>query len=514
MKGRSRRVAAIVGALLFAMACQPEDESPGFWLSGERASELIQDWRFTESVEEIFIETGTWYGVRHSTTIWCAELDGRLYIGSYDDDVKYWEENVARDPEARLSIEGVLYDVAVTPVADSELSRKLDERYAAKYDIAEVFGDDPPAWRYYRVVLRGRYGNAETLQFDDLAPEIVFGPYGRDDPRASEFSVERAAAFLDGVATGWGEKYQCVTCHTNGFYLTAPREIFSGRPAFDEARSQAQAFANEWDDTFSPNSILAVLGYTEVPETYVVATAAFLAIAGAGVDSELDDTTRGALDRAWDLQNEDGSWSDWIVCNWPPFESDEHFGVTLMAVAVGHTPASYRESERSRVGIERIGRFLEANPPEHIHQKGMLLWASVRLPGIVTETERDRWVDEISSLQRSDGAWASGDLGHWRQLDGEASDPPVTIESDGYGTGFAVFALLQAGIESHDPRVRNGVTWLKTNQREGGYWWTQSLKNLPDTSNFLTHTGTTFALKALAAAGETGETGEAQLELN
>jgi hypothetical protein len=147
MKGRSRRVAAIVGALLFAMACQPEDESPGFWLSGERASELIQDWRFTESVEEIFIETGTWYGVRHSTTIWCAELDGRLYIGSYDDDVK----NVARDPEARLSIEGVLYDVTVTPVADSELSRKLDERYSAKYDIAEVFGDDPPAWRYYRV---------------------------------------------------------------------------------------------------------------------------------------------------------------------------------------------------------------------------------------------------------------------------------------------------------------------------------------------------------------------------
>jgi len=75
-------------------------------------------------------------------------------FGSYDEDVKYWERNVARRPEARLRIEGRLHDVTVTPVADTELDRSLDERYAAKYDMAEVFGDDPPPWRYYRVALR------------------------------------------------------------------------------------------------------------------------------------------------------------------------------------------------------------------------------------------------------------------------------------------------------------------------------------------------------------------------
>ncbi len=42
--------------------------------------------------------------------------------------------------------------MTVTPVANSELSQRLDERYAAKYDMAEVFGDDLPAWRYYRAV--------------------------------------------------------------------------------------------------------------------------------------------------------------------------------------------------------------------------------------------------------------------------------------------------------------------------------------------------------------------------
>ena len=150
MSVRIASIVALLGLGLLFTACQPKDTRPGFWLKGERAEELIRDWRFTEDVEEIFVETRTWYGVRHSTTIWCAELDGRLYIGSYDDDEKYWEKNVARNPEARLQIQGRIYDVTVTPVANSELSEKLDERYAAKYDMVETFGDDLPAWRYYR----------------------------------------------------------------------------------------------------------------------------------------------------------------------------------------------------------------------------------------------------------------------------------------------------------------------------------------------------------------------------
>ena len=155
MRARPGPIFAALAALVFAAACQPKDTRPGFWLSGERADDLIQDWRFTDEVEEIFIETRTWYGFRHSTTIWCVELDGRLYVGSYDDDVKFWERNLERNPEARLRIEGRIYDVTVTPVANAELDRKLDERYATKYDMAEVFGDELPAWRYYRVAPQG-----------------------------------------------------------------------------------------------------------------------------------------------------------------------------------------------------------------------------------------------------------------------------------------------------------------------------------------------------------------------
>ncbi len=77
----------------------------------------------------------------------------------------------------------------------------------------------------------------------------------------------------------------------------------------------------------------------------------------------------------------------------------------------------------------------------------------------------------------------------------------MNVESDGYGTGFVVFVLREAGVEASDPRIKKAVTWLLTHQRAEGHWWTQSLRNESDTSNFLTHAGTTFALKALAATG-------------
>jgi hypothetical protein len=117
----------------------------------ERAS----DWSFTDGTQEIFIETRPWYGIPHSTTIWCVTLDGALYVGSYGDEKKRWERNIERDPEARLSIGGRLYDIRLAPVGAEEQIHALDAAYKIKYDMAEAFGEAVPEWRYYRVVQRG-----------------------------------------------------------------------------------------------------------------------------------------------------------------------------------------------------------------------------------------------------------------------------------------------------------------------------------------------------------------------
>ncbi|MBW2387504.1 MAG: DUF2255 family protein [Deltaproteobacteria bacterium] len=157
-RGSPLALLLIVLLSVLELACQPKDETPGTWLRGRDASEDVSDWTFSEAVDEIFIETRPWYGIPHSTTIWCVSLDAKLYVGSYGGEKKWWEQSVAHDKRARLRIEGRLYDVELTPVSDPELVLALDLAYTKKYDMAEVFGEDIPPWRYYAVTLRSRQG--------------------------------------------------------------------------------------------------------------------------------------------------------------------------------------------------------------------------------------------------------------------------------------------------------------------------------------------------------------------
>jgi squalene-hopene/tetraprenyl-beta-curcumene cyclase len=321
------------------------------------------------------------------------------------------------------------------------------------------------------------------------------GTYSREDPLAEKFSMERAMSFMDGVAVNWGNRYECVTCHTNGFYLTSPAALFKDRPDFQKVQEQAREYARSWP---SMESVHANDSYLE--DTYAVATAAFLSISELETSGELSELTTEILDRAWRLQEPDGHWANWIVCNWPPFESDYHFGVTLMAIVGGMAPESYMQTKVAHDGMLRLRTYLAKNEPAHVHNRGMMLWAARHVDGLITIEQQRTWVQELRDLQRDDGGWASGTLGNWRQRDGTETNPWVHIESDGYGTGFVTFILMQAGVPASDPAVQNGIAWLRANQRARGYWWTQSLRNNPESANFLTHTGTTFALKALAAA--------------
>jgi squalene-hopene/tetraprenyl-beta-curcumene cyclase len=186
-----------------------------------------------------------------------------------------------------------------------------------------------------------------------------------------------------------------------------------------------------------------------------------------------------------------------------------------MAIAMGMAPDAYTRVEPARTGVERLLAWLKSNPPEEVHHRAMLLWASRYYESLVTETEQDRWIDELLSLQKPSGGWASGDLGRWRQRAPESGNihdldpaivereyPPVIVAAngDGYGTGFVLYVLLQTGLPASQPQVREGIEWLKNNQQRDGKWFTNSLRNETWTANFLTHTGTIFALKVLAEA--------------
>jgi len=146
---RQTLVLLILGLLV--VGCEPKDVRPGLWLGGELVSLPVEDWRFTDQIDEVFIETRTWYGIPHSTTIWCVRVSDELFIGSYGENKKYWEINVLRDSRAKLSILGRVYNVAVTRLEDPLLNRSVMMAYQRKCKLVEVFGEKIPPWSFYRV---------------------------------------------------------------------------------------------------------------------------------------------------------------------------------------------------------------------------------------------------------------------------------------------------------------------------------------------------------------------------
>ena len=147
--------------LIMAVACsacwlEPKGERPGFGLSGELTTEPVTDWSFTDEIEEIAIETRSWYRLPHSVTIWCVSIDGELYVGAdYPDypEESHWVSAVKRDPNVRLGIAGKLYERRLELITDPEKVDSLERAYATKYHY-DVDEDPEMVTAYWRAADR------------------------------------------------------------------------------------------------------------------------------------------------------------------------------------------------------------------------------------------------------------------------------------------------------------------------------------------------------------------------
>jgi len=311
------------------------------------------------------------------------------------------------------------------------------------------------------------------------------GPNRADEPLAEEFSMQQAVRFLDSATLTWQKERKCFACHSNYAFLMARPAIAHDVPAHRQIRKAAEHLATHPRQTF----------YTS---TEAVMVASVLAQNDAATTGKLHPATRFALDRIWKLQREDGGWK-WLDENEPPSEIEEHYGVTMAAIGVGIAPDDYRRTPAAKKGLEKIRRYLQNHPPANVHNRAMKMLASLVVEGIMTEAERDEVVKELFSLQKRDGGWNLATLGaNWKRADGTPQDYET---SDGYGTGFALYALRSAGVPAEDPRIQKGIRWLKTNQRVSGRWFTRSLNK--DSRQLIVHSGTAYAILALAACGET-----------
>ena len=146
-------LAPLLLCVALASACQPSDRRPGLWLSGDPAP-LPTDWSFTDAQREIAIEVRTPWLLPHSVTIWCASVDGALFVGARDPDEKSWPGWVDRDPEVRLAIDGRLYDAKLVPIDDPDRIAALRRAYAAKYELPDPPPAGAPPIRYWQVTPR------------------------------------------------------------------------------------------------------------------------------------------------------------------------------------------------------------------------------------------------------------------------------------------------------------------------------------------------------------------------
>lgn len=147
-----RVILVALGALFLLSGCEPSDRMPGLWLRGDVVDPPPQDWSFTESHREIFVEVSTPYFLPHSVTIWCAELHGQLFIGARDPDTKNWPGWLARDRDVRLKIGPRVYPVSAVDVTDEDTLTAIRSAYAEKYDLDPDVKRDV---RYWAIVPRG-----------------------------------------------------------------------------------------------------------------------------------------------------------------------------------------------------------------------------------------------------------------------------------------------------------------------------------------------------------------------
>ena len=303
------------------------------------------------------------------------------------------------------------------------------------------------------------------------------------------FSYRAALRAADHFAMDWQESHSCITCHTNGMYLIGRAPTGAEAPAYLEARDFARAFIAPHVNPDAPESPRRRPG-TEA----IVATTAFLAISDIKVEGHLSKITTQAFDHAWHLQAKSGEWEKWTKCNWGPYESDDHFAVSLMTLALGMASHDdYVKSPSAVEGNRRLLAFLQEHPPVSLHQKGMLLWASGYRDDLAKPETLHQWQKDFFAAQRDNGGWVLPELGDetWKRSDGKAQ----STEPDAYGTAFAVHVLSESGIASDDPRLCRARRWLQSQQRASGRWYTRSPRK--DNKHYISNAATSFALLAL-----------------
>jgi squalene-hopene/tetraprenyl-beta-curcumene cyclase len=339
---------------------------------------------------------------------------------------------------------------------------------------------------------------------------------------SAEWSGKAAAAYLDGRMTWWmawpsaarDHDTFCISCHTALPYAIA-------RPALRTAMGEQGPSPNErklldsvvkrvrmWKevDPFYPDQTRGVPKTSESRGTESILNAVILATADVP-SGKLSPDARLALDNMWALQlktaADKGAWS-WLQFHNSPWEGDsQYYGAALAAIAVGTAPGDYRSAPEIQAGLQLLRDYLiRERESQVLINKVVLLWASAKVPGLLTPEQAKSIVEDALKRQQPDGGFSlSAFVGDWKRHD----NTPLETKSDGVATGLVAFALEQTGAPRDQPELKRALAWLARNQDQTeGRWLAYSLNKkmdlAADTGHFMSDAATAYAVLALNGA--------------
>jgi squalene-hopene/tetraprenyl-beta-curcumene cyclase len=328
----------------------------------------------------------------------------------------------------------------------------------------------------------------------------VFGPE----------SIKLAGKYLEIGAVSWARSNGCVNCHTTGPYLT---EYAAWSRQFGKPSAEVHA-------TFLkvvPEEVTGVKGIDQNGHSYdpgafsAVWRSVGLAEWDRHVTGKLSEATDRSLRDMFERQSESGAFVSHGEVEIPHITTD--FELSLQAArAITAAPvwlAGLKDETLLR-RVENLKHWLRTAPPKNDFDRVLKLQLAYYLPDVVSQTERDAALALLSSKQHADGGWSTRDMSPVNDWHFEMSPTVLNLirnlpdverpQSDAYMTALAVVLMRQNNVPVSDPRIQQGLTWLKREQRASGRWWMHSLYR--GNFHYITYIATTEAIKALDLCGE------------
>jgi hypothetical protein len=90
----------------------------------------------------------------HAVTIWCAQVNGQLYIAASAPESKRWPHWADEKPDVNLSIDNHIYEVHLAQLTDAAEIAPVKQAYKAKYQLPDTPPQNAPSVKYWHVTPR------------------------------------------------------------------------------------------------------------------------------------------------------------------------------------------------------------------------------------------------------------------------------------------------------------------------------------------------------------------------